>query len=88
MACSNIDVLTATREYHGIYIHIGEGSYLKVGGGRDLKSKYIKFKRRDRDVQSRGGEEPPHSPEGGGGAVAPCPLCLCPCMIHRSTYSA
>ena len=25
-------VLAATREYHGIYIHIGEGSYFKVGG--------------------------------------------------------
>ena len=31
------------------------------------------------------GEEPPHSPEGGGG-VAPRPLCLRPCMRHRPTY--
>ena len=30
-------LLAATREYHGIYIHIGEGSYFKVGGGGDLK---------------------------------------------------
>ena len=37
-----------------------------------MKSKYIKCKRRDGHVQSRGAE-PPHSPEGGG-AVAPCPL--------------
>ena len=34
-------ILAAPREYHGVYIHIGEGSYFKVG--RDLKSKYIKW---------------------------------------------
>ena len=45
------------REYHGIYIHIGEGSYFKVeGGGRDLKSKY---------VQSRGENLPTLQREGG-----------------------
>ena len=57
------------REYDGIYIHIGDESYFKVEG-RDLKSKYINCKRRDGDVQSRGGGEPPHSGRGGGG-VAP-----------------
>ena len=32
---------------------------------------------------SRVGGGPPHSR---GGGVAPCPLCLRPCMIHRPTY--
>ena len=53
--------------------------YFKVGGGRDLKSKYIKCKRRDGDVQSRGGAgEPPHSPERGGGS----PPALLPMPMH------
>ena len=62
------------REYHGIYIHIGEGSYFKVGGGRDLKSKYIKCKRRGGDVLSRRGTRTSPLSRGGGGAVALCPL--------------
>ena len=76
---------SALAAYHGIYIHIGKGSYIKVGGGRDLESKYIKCKRRDGDVQSRGGTSP--LSRGGRGAVAPCPLCLRPCMLHRPTYT-
>ena len=47
----------------------------KVGGGgkrRDLKSKYITWKRRDGDFQSRGRAEPPHSP-GRRGRSPPCP---------------
>ena len=80
-----IDPLAAPREYHGIYIHIGEGSYFKVGGGRDLKSKYIKCKRRDGDVQSRGGENLPTLQRGGGGGGRPLPSLPTP-MIHRPTY--
>ena len=49
-----------------------------------MKSKYIKCKRRDGDVQSRGENLP--TLQRGGGGVAPCPLCLRPCMIHRPTY--
>ena len=45
---------------------IGVGSYFKVGG-RDFKSKYIKCKRRDGDVQSTGGRTSPLSSGGGGG---------------------
>ena len=32
-----IYLLAAPREYHGIYIHIGEGSYFKVGARFEVK---------------------------------------------------